>query len=281
MSKYLLRFFCWSAFALAVSASASAAPASLRLYAFDCGRAEFQDMGMFSDTGEYDGKPGAIADPCFLIVHPRGVLLWDTGLGDALAAQREGKDAGHGIRLHVDTPLAQQLHELKLTPEQISFVGFSHLHFDHTGNAGLFEKSRWLINKHELAAALSDSPPFAVDPGFLKGHDMSTIEQIEDDFDVFGDGAVQVLKAPGHTPGHQVLLIKLPRSGAVLLSGDLYHTRDNRRLHRVPRVNTDRADTLASFDRIERIVTNEHARVIVQHDPEDFASLPKFPQFLE
>ena len=254
---------------------------SVRLYALDCGRGQFRDMGMFSDTGEYDGKSGAIADPCFLVVHPRGQLLWDTGLGDALAAASDGKDAGHGIRLYVDKTLVQQLREIDVPIDAIKLVGFSHLHFDHTGNANLFEHATWLINRKELAAALSAAPPFGVDPEFLKGHDSSKIDQIDGDRDVFGDGSVQILAAPGHTPGHQVLLVKLQRTGAVLLSGDLFHTEENRKSHRVPRVNTDRADTLASFDRIERIVQNEHARLVVQHDPDDFASVPRFPKYLD
>jgi len=92
---------------------------------------------------------------------------------------------------------------------------------------------------------------------------------------------VRILKAPGHTPGHQVLLLKLGKSGTVVLSGDLYHVRENRAHRRVPEFNTERADTLASMDRVERIVKNTKARFVVQHDPRDFRALPKFPAFLD
>jgi N-acyl homoserine lactone hydrolase len=98
---------------------------------------------------------------------------------------------------------------------------------------------------------------------------------------VFGDGLVRILKTPGHTPGHQVLLVKLAKTGPVLLSGDLYHLRRDRQQKLIPLFNTDRAETLASFDRFERIATNTKARVVIQHDPEDFKSLPKFPAYLE
>ena len=104
---------------------------------------------------------------------------------------------------------------------------------------------------------------------------------IEGDYDVFGDGAVRILKTPGHTPGHQVLLLELRKSGTVILSGDLYHLRDNRKFRRIPTFNSSRAETLASIDRIERIVKNRKARFVVQHDPVDFAALPKFPAYLE
>jgi len=104
---------------------------------------------------------------------------------------------------------------------------------------------------------------------------------IDADDDVFGDGSVRILKAPGHTPGHQVLELKLAKAGVVILSGDLYHSEDNRKFKRVPTINVERADTLASIDRIEKIVHNTHARFVIQHDPRDFAALPKFPAYLD
>jgi glyoxylase-like metal-dependent hydrolase (beta-lactamase superfamily II) len=98
---------------------------------------------------------------------------------------------------------------------------------------------------------------------------------------VFGDGSVRILKAPGHTPGHQVLEIKMKKSGTVILSGDLYHLRGNRMYRRVPIFNYERADTLASIDRIERIIKNTKARFVIQHDLADFKLLPKFPAYLD
>jgi N-acyl homoserine lactone hydrolase len=104
---------------------------------------------------------------------------------------------------------------------------------------------------------------------------------IDGDYDVFGDGTVRILAAPGHTPGHQVLELKLQKTGTVILSGDLYHLRTNREFMRVPVINASRADTLASMNRIETIVKNSKARVIVQHDPQDFLALPKLPAYLD
>ena len=108
---------------------------------------------------------------------------------------------------------------------------------------------------------------------------------IDNDYDVFGDGAVRILKAPGHTPGMQVLQVQLKHSGTVILAGDLYHIRANRAGRRIPRVNYSRAETLASIDRIETIIKNIEvrrapARLVIQHEPQDFDSLPKFPEYL-
>lgn len=252
-----------------------------RLYAIDCGRADFKDMGMFADTGEYDGKPGKIVTPCFLIRHPKGNLLWDTGIGDKVAQSKDGVDAGNGILLHADATLQAQLQQLALAPADINYVAFSHLHFDHTGNANAFPTSTWILNKGELDWALSSPTPFGVDASAISGYKSAKTLMIDNDHDVFGDGSVRILKAPGHTPGHQVLVLRLKKAGTVVLSGDLYHTRENRKFHRVPGFNVERADTLASIDRVETIVKNANGKLYVQHDPRDFAALPKFPAYLE
>ena len=265
---------------VAMPALAADPVSEVRLYALDCGRAEFKDMGFFSDTGEYDGKPGNLAVPCFLIRHAKGALLWDTGLGDKLAESKDGVELAGGIRLRVPVTLAEQLKTLSLTTADLTYVAFSHFHFDHTGNANLLGTSIWIINTAELNWALSTPQPFGVDPSTFSAYKASKTQMISGDHDVFGDGSVRILKAPGHTPGHQVLEIKLRKSGTVILSGDLYHTRDNRKYRRIPAINFERADTLASIDRIEKIVTNTKARLVVQHDMSDFAALPKFPAYL-
>jgi len=255
------------------------AGAQVRLYTLDCGRASAPDMGFLSDTGEYDGKSFTVADPCFVIRHPKGVLLWDTGLSDKMAESKGGVDEG-GAHKSAHQTLAGQLKALGLAPADVTHVAFSHMHFDHTGNANLFGASTWILNRAELAWADSRPGPF-VQPESYAAHKGAKTQMIDGDHDVFGDGRVRILKAPGHTPGHQVLMVKLGRVGAVVLSGDLYHTRDNRTHRRVPVFNTNRADTLASMDRIERIVKNAKARFVVQHDARDFAALPRFPAYLD
>jgi glyoxylase-like metal-dependent hydrolase (beta-lactamase superfamily II) len=266
--------------AAAMPARAADPVDGVRLYALDCGEVRFLDMGFFSDTGEYAGKPGAIAVPCFVIRHPKGTLLWDTGLGDKLAESKGGVD-NNGTHMTVAATLIDQLRALGLAPADVTYMAFSHFHFDHMGNANLFGRSTWILNRAELAWALGSPTPFGVDVDSFSAYKTSKTLMIDGDQDVFGDGRVRILKAPGHTPGHQVLLIKLKSSGTVILSGDLYHLRDNRKYRRMPAFNTQRADTLASMDRIEAIVRNTKARFIVQHDARDFRSLPKFPVYLD
>ena len=254
---------------------------SVRLYALECGRVDFKNMGLFSDTGEYDGKPGSLVVPCFVIRHPKGTLVWDTGLGDKLAENKSGVDIPGDFHMSMPVTLAEQLKALGIATTDVTAVALSHFHFDHTGNANMFQSSTWIINKAELPWALAEPTPFGVDPTTFSAYKSVKTQIIDNDYDVFGDGSVVILKAPGHTPGHQVLELKLKKAGTVILSGDLYHTRDNRKYRRVPAFNYERADTLASIDRIEKIVANTKARLVVQHDPVDFKSLPAFPAYIE
>jgi glyoxylase-like metal-dependent hydrolase (beta-lactamase superfamily II) len=239
-------------------------------------------MSMFSDTGEYDGRPGAIVDPCFLIRHPLGDLLWDTGFNEQVATANGGVPQP-GIRLWYERPLAAQLAQLGLSAADVEFVAFSHMHFDHTGGANAFAESTWILNQRELAWALSPEAAAAgnVDPSTFSAYASAATQLIDGDHDVFGDGTVRILRTPGHTPGHQILMLSLARAGKVILSGDLFHTKENERWLRVPTFNVSRAETLASFDRAMRLVRNKRARFIVQHSPEDFAALPRLPRYLD
>ena len=267
-----------------VTVSGSALPAQavdeLRLYAADCGELDFKDMGFFADTGEYDGRPGSIAVPCFIVRHPKGTLVWDTGLGDNLAGNPAGSDNG-GIHMVVRTSLADQLTAIGLKTADVTYVAFSHFHFDHTGNANLFGSATWIISRAELAWASTTPPPAPVAPDSFSAVKTAKTQMIDGDYDVFGDGSVRILRAPGHTPGHQVLELKLKKTGVVILSGDLYHLRESVKPHRLPVFNVDRADTLASMDRVDKILAHTKGRLIVQHDPGDFRSLPKFPAYLD
>jgi N-acyl homoserine lactone hydrolase len=269
----------------AAAADTAGTVSSVRLYAFDCGRIDFKDMALFSDTGEYDGKSGSLVDPCFLIRHPKGILLWDTGLGDALLGHNDpANDAG--VSLRVRARLLDQLASIGIAPSNVTYVAFSHFHIDHTGNANAFRDATWILNKAELDWALAAVTPPVVDLKSFSAYKTVATQMISGDYDVFHDGTVRILQAPGHTPGHQVLLLKLAKSGPVLLSGDLYHLRSDRprageKAARVMPINTSRAESLASVDRIETILKNTHARLVIQHDPDDYKLLPVSPAYLE
>lgn len=268
----------------ALSSPALAAPPpetspEVRLYALDCGTAVFTDLSAFSDTGDYDGHAGALQASCFLIRHPKGDLLWDAGLGDRLAATPGGVQLPR-FKAVVNKTLESQLAAIGLTYGDIKYFAFSHGHGDHLGNANAIGAATWIVNRKELAWIESTPAPPRTDAKLIAARDPAKTILIDGDYDVFGDGSVKILATPGHTPGHQVLLVSLKKSGAVLLSGDLFHTHANREHRRMPVFNVDRADTLASIDRVEAIVRNRHARVVIQHAPEDLKALPAAPGYL-
>jgi N-acyl homoserine lactone hydrolase len=262
-------------FGAGAASAAKAPPKGVELYAMDCGRFDMPDTDFFADDGSYKGVAKKLVVPCYLIRHPKGDLIWDTGLPEAMAGQKGGPMTGTVTR-----KLSDQLNELGLTPADIEYVSVSHSHFDHIGNAGLFAGGTWIVDPDEKAYAFSDAarkaPAFAAYSALEKSRTL-LIEQPT--YDVFGDKSVVIYQAPGHTPGHTVLLVRL-KSGPVLLTGDLWHIAESRPNRRVPRFNTNRADTLRSMDLVEKIATDTKARVVLEHVPEDFDSLPKFPQAL-
>jgi N-acyl homoserine lactone hydrolase len=258
-------------------------PPAVQLYAMDCGRAAFPDVGVFADDGSMAGQSRTLVDPCYLIRHPSGDLIWDVGFPDAIADMAEGLDVGIGARVTMETKLVDQLAQLQLTPADIEFISFSHRHTDHTGNANLFAQSTWIVDADERAA-MFDAEARADTQGFANYNQLENAEtrliEGDGDHDVFGDGSVTIVQAPGHTPGHAVLLVRLPNAGAVLLTGDLWHLAESRERRLVPTFNVDRAQTLASMDKIEALARESGALVIRQHVQEDFDAMPRFPEAL-
>jgi len=221
----------------------------------------------FSDTYAYGDLKIQFVYSCYLIKHGDDYLLWDTG---------------HAMTTPNVAPkvsLVDQLAKGNLKPDQIKYVGISHYHGDHVGQVGSFPKSTLLIGQDDWDALTSPTPrPGAVAAPFgpwIKGE--AKVEPLPQDKDVFGDGSVIMLYTPGHTPGHHSLLVKLPQTGAVLITGDLVHFHENWETNGVPWFNFDRAQTLASIDRAKKIVAGMKATVIIQHDARDVDKLPAFP----
>lgn len=278
-----LRDAVYGVFGGATASATSGTPATpgIRLYTLDCGHLDIKDLGMFSDTGRHAGEPAEMTVPCFLVRHPKGDLLWDLGVGDRLAALPAGEPNPAG-RSRLRVTLLSQLAQLALTPSDIEYVALSHLHADHAGNAALFPGATWLTNPDELKWALGQPTPLGVDGRHARSvAQVARTVTVRGDHDVFGDGSVRILATPGHTPGHQSLLVRLAKTGPVILSGDLFHTRENFEQTLVPPFNHSRADTLASAGRIRRLMTEQKARLVVEHEPKDVRALPVPPRYLE
>jgi len=241
----------------------------MSLTRLDCGtpQAPVAVNQRFSDTYAYGDLKIQLVFSCYLVKHGNDYLLWDTG--HALTTPNVAPKVS----------LVDQLAQIKLTPEQIKYVGISHYHGDHIGQAGSFPKSTLLIGKGDWDELTSAKPREGANPAplanWIKGD--GKVELVPLDRDVFGDGSVIMLYTPGHTPGHHSLLVKLPQMGAVLISGDCVHFRENYETNGVPIFNTDRSQTLASLDRVKKIVAGAKATVVIQHDARDIDKLPAFP----
>jgi N-acyl homoserine lactone hydrolase len=262
-----------AALALIMAAAASAqAPADISLTRFDCGKTTtLADVSRFSDVAAFKGLSVQLTFSCYLIKHGNDYLVWDTGNPPAAA--------GNTAPTAPKQSLVEQLSQLNLKPEQITFVAVSHYHGDHIGQVASFPQATLLIGKGDWDALTDAKPNPMVNPANF-AHWISgggKVEPVSGDKDVFGDGSVIMLNTPGHTPGHHSLLVKLKDKGNVLLTGDLAHFRENYDSNGVPTFNTNRADTLASLDRFKQLAANLKATVIIQHDARDIEKLPAFP----
>ena len=266
--------------AAAIGGAAPAQPqqANIELWRLDCGDFVMKRFGVwFSDTFQYPEGARPLVGSCYLIRHGDQYMLWDTGLSDALI----GKPVDNEEQtMSLKRSVVDQLAEIGVKPEQIAIVGISHFHADHTGQAGHFTNAKLVIGDGDWSALKASQHPGLKDPKQHLAHWLSgggKVVAAGGDVDIFHDGRVIMLAMPGHTPGHRALLVKLA-SGPVLLSGDQYHFTEAVANRGVPSFNMDRADTLASHDRFERIAANLKARVVIQHEPADVAKLSAFPQ---
>jgi glyoxylase-like metal-dependent hydrolase (beta-lactamase superfamily II) len=215
-----------------------------------------------------------MADPCFLVLHKRGVLLFDTGLPDRIAGHPTVLE---GYGLEVTTPLRAQLAQIGLRPGDVTHLALSHSHFDHIGNAPEFAGATWIAQKAELDSVFNRREPPPPELQALAG---ARKQVIQGDHDVFGDGTIVLLFTPGHTPGHQSLYVKLAKTGGVVISGDLYHHDEERTLDRMPAEERATA-TPASRRKIETVLTNKHAQLWIGHSTAFFRNAIKAPRWYD
>ena len=266
---------------LSVAAAVPApAPPSLRLYVFDCGKLDIPDITPYKLT-RAEIATNVMSVPCFLVVHPKGTLMWDVGA----VPDRLIPDGGIGtLRQYGSSTkkLRTQLQEVGYTPGDITYLTMSHFHWDHVGNANMFAGATWLVPEKEYDVMFADPPSPRTEPANFSALKNSKIVLLgARDYDLFGDGSVVLKSAPGHSPGHQVLFLRLARTGPVVLSGDLYHYPEERALGRVPSTEFDPQQTAASRAAIEAFLKSSGAQLWIEHDFMGNAKLKKAPQFYD
>jgi len=273
---------------LMLAAAAPQAPKTPRLYVLDCGMLNIDPAGVARyHVTEKEVVEPRMPVPCFLVVHPKGTLLWDTGtIPDAdvekaapTPARYDVNPVSHAV---VSRTLRGQLAALGYAPGDITYVAISHAHKDHTANLNEFAASTWLVRPIEREFMFRPGNE-RVEPAFYRELDRSRTTLIEkDEYDVFGDGTVVIKAAPGHTPGHEVLVLNLPKSGRIMVAGDLYHYPPERTFMRRPPDNEfDVAQSAASRAMIEEYLKRTKTAIWIQHDYRANATLKKSPAFYE
>lgn len=264
------------------------AQSTIKLYVLDGGVLEGvipERFGLKNDEVSTTRLPV----PCFLIVHPKGTLMWDGGAVPDSVWSYQGSPQEYTVeykdikrKVSLIKPLKVQLLEIGYSVEDITYLALSHYHYDHTGNANAFSKATWLVRKEEYDAMFAPQPPKVTWPVTYAALRKNKIQLLKmDEYDVFGDGTVIIKSAPGHTPGHLVLFLKLNKTGNILLSGDLYHYAEERTLNRFPTFEFDKEQTRMARMEIDEFLKKNKAQLWIQHDLNENVKLKKSPAYYE
>ena len=257
-----------------------------RLYRLDCGHSLANDELVWT-PGENVGRSIEFSSTCWLIQRGNEWLLWDTGVPESALNDPKGwSTLPKLIVYHLDKTLTDQLAAIGLKTTDITYVALSHTHGDHIGNVRLFPDSTVLMQRAEYAWISSpDGPNDNVNQLKALARKLlgtpKHLRLLEGDTDVFGDGSVTLVSTPGHTPGSQSLLVHLNNSGFIILSGDVVHLEENFEKNTVPSLNTDKAASIASMDRIRRMIATYKAKLFINHDKAQSDTLKLLPEFYD
>jgi N-acyl homoserine lactone hydrolase len=257
-----------------------------KLYRLDCGHSLANDESVWT-PGENVGWSIEFSSTCWLIRRGKEWLLWDTGVPESALNDPNGwSTLPKLIVYHLDKTLTDQLAAIGLNTVDITYVALSHTHGDHIGNVRLFQNSTVLMQRTEYNWI--SSPDGANDNvNQLKAlarkllGSPKHLKLLDGDTDVFGDGSVTLVSTPGHTPGSQSLLVHLKNSGFIILSGDVVHLEESFEKDTVPSLNTDRAASIVSMDRIRRMIATYKAKLFINHDKTQSDALKLLPAFYD
>ena len=260
--------------------SSRQAPTSPRIYVFENGTISGLDPALFNFKRE-ELKQVDFVNTAYLIVHPRGTLMVDAGAVPDSHFKGDGTPVVEGV-VTATKPVLPQLKAAGYEPRDITYFVLSHYHSDHTGNANAFANATWIVQKAERDYMFGESPEGIIQPDtYAELRNAKTKILDNEDFDVFGDGSVVVMATPGHTPGHQVVAVKLANRGTVVLAGDLYHYPEERTTGRTPSFEFAPEQSKVSRARIEKYVEDNHAQLWIEHDTATHAALPKSPAYID
>ena len=257
-----------------------------KLYRLDCGHSLARDESVWT-PGENIGRDIEFSSTCWLIKHGSEWLLWDTGVPETALNDPKGwSTLPKLIVYHLDKSLTDQLAQVGLKPGDIGRVAISHTHGDHIGNMALFANSTVIMQRAEYSWIHSpDGANDNVNQLMALARKLlgtpKHLQLVDGDTDVYGDGSVTLLSTPGHTPGHQSLLVHLRNSGFIMLSGDVVHLQENFEKNIVPTLNTDKAASIASMERVRQLIATYKATLFINHDKRQTDRLRLLPASYE
>jgi N-acyl homoserine lactone hydrolase len=257
-----------------------------KLYRVDCGHSLANDESVWT-PGENAGKSIEFSSTCWLIKRGSEWVLWDTGVPQSTINDPKGwSTLPKLIVYHLDKTISGQLAQIGLKTSDITYVAISHTHGDHIGNVYLFPDSTILMQRVEYSWISSpDGPNDNVNQlKALARKLMGTPKQLrllDGDTDVFGDGSIMLISTPGHTPGSQSLMVHLKNAGFIILSGDVVHLEENFEKDIVPSLNTDKAASIASMERIRKMMATYQAKLFINHDKAQSETLKLLPAFYD
>jgi glyoxylase-like metal-dependent hydrolase (beta-lactamase superfamily II) len=276
--------FAASLLLLAAAGTSHAAPPEVKMYRLDCGQMTLGDKSVMSDAGMYKGQSYDIVMSCYLIRHGNDWLLWDAGLPRKYLA---GPVTEGSFTTRLDRTIVDQIAELGLKPDDITHVAVSHSHFDHAGQLADFPNATLIIQRAEIEAMADtgkaskhyiDAKLFSA---HIAGNTLKKVRVVDGDVDLFGDGSLRTIQTPGHTPGSMALLVNFKHAGPYVLSGDQWHFTENHERQQVPTWNYDHDHTIKSGKKLDDIIAQTRATLVIQHEPADNVKLPKLPRFLD
>lgn len=260
----------------------------MKLYFFECGILRSQKQ--FFTAGLGVGEEFNVQVPFFLIEHPKGWVLYDTGCSIKAYKNNEGYYPADLLLAYVtefekEQTVVPQLAKLGLKPEDIKYVICSHLHFDHSGGLEFFPHATVFIQEKEIGYAYN--PPsymkaaYVRDDFDLKGNAWYTLRGWADNgFDLFGDGAIRMWYTPGHTPGHMSVEVVLPNSGSIVLPQDCCYTSENLNDGALPGLMDHAQEAIKSVEFLQ-LKQATGSLVVPSHDPETWKKFKKFPQYYD
>ncbi len=245
----------------------------VQLHVLDGGKIVVNKLELFSEDTTYQGQSKVLADPYYVVIHPKGKLIWDGGLPENLVGVEPLTDPSGGFTVSRKDSVKNQLKSIGLNINDIDYIALSHSHLDHVGHANSFKNSTWLVQESEYDYFLNDSAKIKHGDIYNLLKDLKKVSKLTGDYDVFGDSTVVIKSMPGHTIGHQVLYLDLGLDQPILLTGDLYHFEENRTYQRVPIFNYNIDQTKKSMKAFEAFAKSNNADVFIQHSFKDYERL--------